>query len=168
MTTAEIELVYANHVNLIRKTVREFIRKMRVPTWEYDELFSQSNLYFMLACESFDETRRFQFSTWLRIQIWFRLLNNRKKTARINRRIIEMDYSEFSTYPAYTLDLIDELGRDGLRLVALVKSGRMDLDEVLYKRRNGLKAIFQFLRNLGWTRREIHRSFKEIRRLLVE
>jgi len=167
MTDTETAIKYDECINLLHKTVWEFIQHMGISYKEYDELFSQSNLYFMLACQSYDGQTK--FSTWLRTQIWFRLFKEHTKQRTYHSRLYSHHVVKPQSYYHFFLtDLLDELGQDGLALVTLVRNGELDVEVALKGYRSGMKAVFTFLRNRGWTRVQIHRSFKEIAQLLRE
>ena len=169
MTSEETIAKYESCIMLIRQIVWDFISHTGLPKSEYEELFSQANLYFMLACTTYKPDKA-KFSTWVVIQVWNRLMKelyqtqaaldklndprNRPPIAHSNRRFVE---------------IVDELGSDGLALLMLVRSGELDIEGLLKGHSNGLKTVFRFLReDRGWSRAEIHRSFKEIARLFRE
>lgn len=73
----------------------------------------------------------------------------------------------------YIIDLLDELQSEGLELLAIAISGEFSFLESANgrrydPRRNLRKSIFCYLREKGWTRRKINRSFKQLSKLLAE
>lgn len=179
MTPDEMAVQYEGCIMLLRRTVWDFISYTGLPKHEYDEQFSKANLYFMLACKSYDSDKS-KFSTWVVIQVWGRLLKDLSKTRfqknktngnnllSFNETIADTRYPTARRPNRRFIEMVDELGSDGLALLMLVRSGELDIERLLKGHRNGVKTVFRFLRERGWSRVEIHRSFKEIARLLKE
>ena len=169
MTTQELAATttYEDTVDLVRKIVWEYIQKYNRRPSEFDELFSRANLYFMIAYESHIDQRS-EFTTWLYIQVWNRLLNedcteqrhhyNKQRPPRPMKPII----------PGWkVVDMIDELSGDGKALLNLYYSGVMDLQEIYkgYHKNCSWKPIFKFLKQQGWTRQQIFNSFNDIKKI---
>lgn len=166
MTRTETNTLYEQHIDLIRKTIWEFMRRCGIPAREFDELFSQSNLYFMLATESY-VGGRCKFSTWLRTQVWLRLMaehkKQRRKSGNVSITSIEEPVYKRSSADFKNIDWRLEMSRDAKCLFRLVRRGGLDTDVMTKHRRNGLKMLFVFLREHGWSRKRIHFCFKNLR-----
>jgi DNA-directed RNA polymerase specialized sigma24 family protein len=171
MTSTEVTAQYDEHVDLIRKTVWEFITRLGLSYREFDELFSQANLYFMLACKSY-EPERAEFSTWVRTQVWTRLMNEwRNSKLALEKLYLPRE----RTAPSYAhiqtpiLDIVDELGVEGLTLLILVRSGKLDLSKIFADHPNSLRAVFRtivrFLYENGWSSLEIRQSIRDLGKL---
>lgn len=174
----ELEKHYEQHVDLIRKIVWDFIRKMGLRKTEFNEQFSRANLYYVLATTTYDGNIA-KFSTWLYIQIWNRLLNDHNKKrwewGRLNRHLRERCTTEDphtrARPPIWWLE--DELNEDAKFLVLLICTGR--LDDLLFNE-NGtfvrrsyiIKNVYRFLKHYGWKRVRIRRCFKNIKQALEE
>lgn len=164
MTPTEMSVRYESCVDLIRDTVWEFIRHNKLPHREYEELFSQSNLYFVLACESYDPDKS-KFNTWIYIQIWDRLLKELARTCAAYQKLYFPRPRPIISYmQPPNIDIIDELSSDGLALLILLRNG--ELATILTEHRSSLRTVSKFLRECGWSRIEIRRAFKEIATLL--
>ena len=175
MTQTEIETQYENCVNLLHKTVWEFIYHTGIPTREYDELFSQANLYFMVATQSYNN-KDTEFSTWVRIQVWGRLLTeltkNRREWEKRHRpktteRQTKLLKASLRIYTEPPIEWLDEIGADSKILILMLREGELDLDMLVYRGRVGIRYVFQTLREMGWSRVRIHRCFKDLKRLLA-
>ena len=190
MTQAEVEILYSKHLDLIRKVVWEFINLHGLPPSLFEELFSQANLYFMIATIKYDGAIA-EFSTWLYIQIWGRLRSQRKKDIWEwnNLKLYRERYKEntphthirdgkkknktlmaIASKPPIFLDLLDEVSKDTKILLALICKG--ELDELLFtdtglpERKHGLKYMYRFLREWGWSRKRINICYRNIREIL--
>ena len=173
----ESEEHYVQYVNLIRKVVWDFIKKMGLRKTEFDEQFSRANLYYVLATTTYDGNIA-KFSTWLYIQIWNRLLNDHNKKRweweRLNRlreRYTDKNTCSHAQPPIWWLE--DELNEDAKFLVLLICTGR--LDDLLFNK-NGtfirrtliIKNVYRFLKHYGWKRVRIRKCFKNIKQALEE
>jgi DNA-directed RNA polymerase specialized sigma24 family protein len=178
MTETEMNVLYEQNVNLLRKTVWDFMRHLNIHPRNFDELFSQSNLYFMLAVTSYDENIS-KFSTWLHTQVWGRLLTENIRVQREWESLKSFDDIREHNNPHdepgcfvtifadfRNIDWNDELSKDAKCLIRLVYRGGIDFDEMLKYKRSGLRRMFKYLRGHGWSRRRIHVCFKNLKRLL--
>ena len=170
MTQNDIETQYEGCVNLLHKTVWEFISHTGLSPREHEELFSQSNLYFMMAAQSYNN-KDTKFSTWVRIQVWGRLLKayikNLREWEKLNQPKMRERQLNLSTGVNPPIDWLDELTEDSKILITMVYEGEMDFDKLVHESRVGIRYVFKFLRNKGWSRVRIHRCFKDLKRLLV-
>jgi hypothetical protein len=140
---------------------------------DFDELFSQSNLYFMLAAETYNDQLSKKFSTWLYVQVWNRLMNENIRAIRKQRELVLLR-TESSHIPADSKESADfkelhwsgELSRDAQCLFRLVRSGGMDVEMLTRHRANGLRKMFRFLRAHGWSRKRINLCFKNMKRIV--
>jgi len=170
MTQEDIEAQYKDCVNLLHKTVWEFISHTGLSPREHEELFSQANLYFMVATQSYNN-KDTKFSTWVRIQVWGRLLKayaeNHREWER--RHQPKMKERVRGLYPRTKLpiDLMDELSEDSKILITMLFEDEMDFNKLIHESKVGIQYVFRFLRDKGWSRVRIHRCFKDLKRLLV-
>jgi DNA-directed RNA polymerase specialized sigma24 family protein len=179
MSPEQISAEYINCVRLMHKTVHLFIRHVGLPWWLHDELFSQANLHFMIAAESYDGQSS-KFSTWLCIQIWGRLLKDLQNRRRDYRAIkfryhawTETDEDDSPSWHPIShdrrfqhIEWMDELQPDARLLIEMVRAGDLDLNKIGRNHRIALRYVFQFLRKEGWSRVRIHRCFKNLQMLL--
>lgn len=165
-STMDVETLYYQHINLLHNTVWYFIRLKNLSIAEYEELFSQANLFFMVAYQSYDG-KSAKFSTWLRIQVLGRMTKeysiNKWEWEKIFYSRMAQKMERNSVQP---IDWLDELSIDAKVLVSFVREGQLDLDKFLYQKTSGIKYVFHFLRKQGWSRVRISRCFRNLKRLL--
>lgn len=66
------------------------------------------------------------------------------------------------------IEILDELKQDSLELLAIAESGDLEFIFRPNGNRNPAKSLFRYLRQIGWSRTKINRSFKELSKLLLE
>jgi len=167
MNDNNIETTYCDCVNLIRKTVWDFIVKYNKHPSEFDDLMGQADEYFMIAYNTHDKTRS-SFTAWLRVRVWYGLVMANGK---------EMKHTYNQTRPPRPsvhpdniglVDLLDSLNEDARNLILLVRSVPADLDKLFQKarRKPARKHVFHYLKDCGWSRSEILNAFSSLKRLL--
>jgi len=170
MTQEDIEAQYKDCVNLLHKTVWEFISHTGLSPREHEELFSQANLYFMVATQSYNN-KDTKFSTWVRIQVWGRLLKayveNQREWERRHQPKMKERVRGLYPRPKLPIDLMDELSEDSKILITMLFEDEMDFNKLIHESKIGIQYVFRFLRDKGWSRVRIHRCFKDLKRLLV-
>ena len=170
MTQEDIEAQYKDCVNLLHKTVWEFISHTGLSPREQEELFSQANLYFMVATQSYNN-KDTKFSTWVRIQVWGRLLKayveNQREWERRHQPKMKERVRGLYPRPKLPIDLMDELSEDSKILITMLFEDEMDFNKLIHESKIGIQYVFRFLRDKGWSRVRIHRCFKDLKRLLV-
>jgi len=167
MNNNNIEMTYCDCVDLIRKTVWDFIAKYNKHPDEFDELMSQANEYFMTAYNTHDKTRS-SFTTWLRVRVWYGLVMANGKEMKHTRNQSRPPRPTNHQDNIGLLDLIDSLNEDAKNLILLVRSVPADLDQLFHRahRKPARKYVFQYLKDCGWTRSEILNAFSSLKCLL--
>jgi len=168
MTNTEIDNLYSENVNLIRKVVWNFIKDKQLPAQEFDEYLCQANLYFMVAATSFDIDKA-KFSTWLQTQIETRLYTQLRKDRREWEKLHFPRERDVQTSISIRPPIfwLDELNEDAKVLITLICDGTLDgliLDDSgVFEHFHGVKYVYKFLREWGWKRTRIRRCFKNIK-----
>ena len=80
------------------------------------------------------------------------------ETCRGRRACVFADFADF--------EFMDALKNEGKELVRLVKSGELNFDRVLKGKNNHAKAITQFLRRKGWSKKEVERAYSELHKAM--
>jgi hypothetical protein len=121
----------------------------------------------MLAVVSYDKVTA-EFSTWLRVQVWNRLLKEYVKSIWESEKINkprERFYTRLHV-DRHPIEILDNLSEDSINLILMVYQWESEFDEILLGKRSRIKYVFRFLRELGWSRVRIHRCFKDLGKLL--
>jgi len=131
--------------------------------WEWDELMAEANLLFMIALKKYD--KRAKLSTWLTTFISKSLINYIVRTIK-QAKIPERDFIE-SIYPSNIMtDLMDGLDNDAKMILDLVFDIPSQIQESILTKgtssRHFKAGIKRHLTSLGWSRRQIQKSFNKI------
>lgn len=171
MNQTELESQYIECVGLMRKTVWDFIKHMRLDPTEFDDLFGQAYLYFVTAADSYNSNLS-KFPTWVCNHINKRLL----KEFNANKKKIQKIYNVAENITLYTqtpIERLDGLSKDSLRLIVYVRSNELEIDKIIYivngrlRKTSGIKHVFRFLLNKNWSRKRIRTCFKNLEQLLI-
>lgn len=175
---------------LIFDTVHKFHRSYG---GDFEELVGDAHLIFMEVYNNFDPGRGTKFSTWLRLKIWYGLLEKARAQAKrrkglhdravdqTDKRMSSINLTDIScidltNIPAVnqpTFSLLDfiserEISKDAVIVVNLVLNPPPGLGKIFEK--SGWKRVRgclrEYLRGLGWTVARISESFSEIRQVL--
>jgi DNA-directed RNA polymerase specialized sigma24 family protein len=167
-----IETTYNDCVDLIRKTVWDFLAKYNKHPNEFEDWMSVANECFMDAYESHDESQS-GFTTWLRTKVWYGLVmaNGKElKHVRNKGRVVRPIDSPSNHQDSLSLiDLLDGLNEDARNLILLMRGVPEDLDRLFRraKRKPARKLTFKYLMEQGWTRGKILNAFNSLKGLLT-
>lgn len=154
---------YLSVERLISSTCRKFLKRYNL---DEQEVFSEAGVAFLKATESFNPAKGTKFSTWIRWKLYKDLMS----LARKQRQSLPLDsIQEPATERKFFLrEFLEDLSED-TRMVA--KMALNTPKEILQAMRRDTTydlriAIWQHLREIGWSTRKIIESFSEIRRAL--
>ncbi len=164
---------YNDVKGLIEKVIGRFQKEFG---GNFEDLRSEANLIFILAYDSYNETKG-QFTTWTYFSIWKGLLDYRRQlkkrgfTISINSyNPAELIIAKTPTNPLSLIDLLDELKGDSNIIAHLVWESSTEIGKINPQNGNSpchmRKALKKYLFQLGWTGRRIKESFEEVRRAL--
>lgn len=163
-----VEFLYIQNQDLIKSIVWNFMRSCGKNPNHFDEYFSQAELFFMEAMNNFDDDLS-KLSTWLSIQIRLRLM--RRSITDTRRRRMDGEILRLFPYNSLNtslIEILDEISIDGKNLILLYRSGEMDLEEIYkgkFSSNNRKRPMFRFLKQRGWTRKQIINSFRDIEKI---
>jgi len=142
----------------------------------FEELKAEANLQFILAFDSYQETKAY-FTTWLYFFVWKRLLDYRNKDKKHTKTSLEdIDTNQLLTKKknhSHTIGLFEEVSLDSKIIIQLVFSppeGLPDEDLVkgFSKRRTRAHIKNYLFTKLNWKTKRIKEAFEEIRNALQE
>jgi hypothetical protein len=170
MTTDPVTETYNECVDLIRSTVWSF---MRYYPWhkDFEELFSQANLYFMQAYITHKNDKGSEFTSWLTNKIWRKLQDKDKNQMRIYKQSLRRPWLPCRELPSeQMIDMLDELKTEGRNLLALYRETYGEFEELFKSKSQPRKhkALYKHLKEQGWTRQEIQRAFMNVKLAVTE
>ncbi len=161
---------YESVRRLIIKLAKQHFLKYRGGSYDFDEILSNANVYFIKACDTFDCSKG-GFVTWVYAVVSSglmgdfrrRLAENRAETRR--RELVRVP-SEARNERAFCLtEFLGSLSNDGKTVVSLLVDYPMDLASLVgvKKTRGPIKAGLKvLLRDKGWDNARIKECFEEI------
>lgn len=156
---------FLRYERLIRHTAALFAGRYG---GDVDDYFSDGQLLFLQVHEKFDPSRGAKFSTWFRKILWNRFYSRRRTELRRSpngeREPEELLADHRQRLPRRRWNKL--LSDAALEIVDLVYWPPPDIGPELCKAKHSpgsyRRQIYNLLRGLGWTRREIHAAFEEI------
>lgn len=143
---------------------------------DVDELRCEANYCYVLACHSFDG--RGELSGWIRYKVWKGLHSMRRRERRRwkffppSSQMIPLNKLEARDVNRWQR-LLAELSDDAKTIVQLLVGEHVDclLPQRMRQQKkvrpiSKLDAVVRFLREIGWTGKEILESVKEIGEVL--
>jgi len=167
---------YQKHKNLIYQIVWRFKDKNG---GDFEELLAEANLLFVLSIESYKEGKG-AYNTWLHhvirtgLQDFKRFINQEtcvKGKYESKIRSAESLQQTKKVHDGFCLvELLEDVGEDAKIIMELVYEPTQALQQLALKNKltqRTRKTIELFLHNnLGWQKKRIKRSFKEIQERL--
>lgn len=156
--------------SLIFHTVNKFISHYG---GDYDELLSIAYAGYLSAFRRFDKNGGSSFPTWVRYEVWTCMFNEFIKHQ--NNRNRHQDYmidrsEQLSQIIRPFIDFIDELSEDALEVVGRVLNVPADLYESIAQsggnNKKVKKVVINYLRDTGWSRSRVLKSFSNIQEAL--
>ena len=149
-------LLEKDHYQSVKKLIYSICHRFRKKYGgDWEELESEANYYYVLACKGWDE-KKGKFSTHLTWKVWFGLLDMVRERARKSKRIEQLDFRKMATRIHFDVNQFHmELSKDA---VTVAKMAVGDFGNV-----DGRKwEITKVLLDLGWSGKRIAKAFKEI------
>ena len=167
MNKIAVEQTYMDVENLIRKTVWKFQKKYG---GEFDELFAQANLIYMLAYNDYERGRS-QFTTWLHFRIIKGLqqqLRENYKTPRINDEVTNLE--EIAVfYPKKSMNLLEDLFKDDVKnLIEMAIKAYNEHGKLQSKRSVSYYIRKHLQKDLGWTVSQVNKKLKKIKKIVLD
>ncbi len=162
---------YEDVAKLLRHTAQRFSKSYGL---DHEESFSQANLLFMSAYDSYDP-RMSAFTTWLVNVVWNGLKNHyRKNTAEDQGRYRYRRNTARSRTTTFDVEKLErEVSEDASFVIILVIDPPIDIRLATKTTKFGkirtdslTKAIMEYLRDIGWSSDRIQNSFTEIQESL--
>ena len=176
-STLAISDTYDDVERLILSTCHRFQRRFG---GDFDDLASEANFAFLRAYETFDESKGFEFSTYLVTVIWNRLTDlsyyeDRRKGIR--GMSIDCENEEGNRYSGLIEDksvakfareeFYEHLSADAQMVARLTLDSPKEIADIAMAKgnedRNWRSTIRNYLYDLGWSAGRIAESFNEIR-----
>ena len=149
---------------LIHRTCQDFRKQFG---GNYEDLFSQAQEIFLVACQDYDETKGAKFSTYCRNMIWFRLQDSNRVIQNRLKQIPRVDATEMDsteTLTASDFDLMEFIDESNLSSKAkTVIRIALHNKKVPSSVRDGQAAIRKILVGKGWKSAEVSIVFDEIK-----
>jgi hypothetical protein len=169
MTTLEAD--YSAFKDLIYYLANKFFRSYG---GEFDEIESEANYAFVLACQSHDPNRG-SLSTWAHSCIWGRLRSARYLKIRESQRLVdykdEIHSPEQGAVSYFMMDLRNIVSENAREVVDLVLDMPEDVAQMSIERGRGpstvRRSLYKYLtKQVGWSERQVRGTFDEIREAL--
>lgn len=168
---------YSDVAKLVFSTIRKFRKKYGNLAGDMDEVVSEAHWHFVRAYQRYDNTRfKSSFPTYCRFLIWHELLEAmRRRMAQQRRQGVQVDFPEelpAREPPVFNIpDFVEGLSEDAQQVVKIALDAPKDVQLSVMIRggntpQNIRLSIREYLKDLGWTTREITDTFLEIRRAL--
>lgn len=170
------DVLYEDMRLLLYQTVHKFISRYG---GEWDEVLSESHVHFMQAYKTYNPEIA-KFTTWLVFSVWHGLLISfvrpkkkqwRKTQLTSNNKLDELPSSYRNLF--WMMETMDSLSADAriitsmlLDLPSSVLLGASEKGDGRITPTRVRTALQKHLRELGWTMRQIHKAFDEIRRVI--
>jgi len=139
---------YNDMQNLLYKITWDFCKQFHE---DFDDTFSQVNLFFIYAMDRYDETKS-DVSTWLSCYIPYKMLNYIKEKQKTIQAEINVEYKKEET--SNLSELLDELGKDSHFVLQLYLETPTEIYQSFIRR--GKKHHIQ-----GFTRRRIQNKLRQ-------
>lgn len=190
MRKPTMSALFRRNRNLIWEQVHWFRKRHGTFHFKIDELYAIGCLGFVEACHSHDP-KRSRFSTWATFQVRSKLRAALQRKGRTQRpwqtgalrkgRYGSVSYnSDAEEYQSATsqgnscflLDLLDELSEDAQTVVKLVLDTPSEITQALHSSNTGNRTasirveLLNHLTRQGWTYRQVHLAYSEIREAL--
>ena len=162
---------YRDVEKLIYRTCYDFARRYG---GDIDELVSTGNEAYACAYNSYDPSRNALFSTWVRTQVWYALMNERKARYRIRERCAGDDTETWARNESeFDMDeFAIGLSPDSQHILGLLQTPPAALADVATAKGdhgiNWRSTLKSYLRAAGWTHARVAESFAEIAQALQE
>jgi len=160
----KLDRIYETRELWIRKTVSAFQRRYG---GDWDELFAESNWWFVQACRSWTPVKG-TLDKHISFRIWTGMLDLRRRKARqlcpslddVPKDLLARSYS-------HLFNLIDELSHDAKTIVYHILKPDLDL-ELLIADREGMRIVHRALREYlsDWHPERVSEAFFEIENII--
>lgn len=166
--------IYKNMELLIYNVVHKFQRKYG---GDFKELHSEANEIFMLAYNTYNP-KKAQFSTWLVFLLQFKLIDNLRERIKDSRHIkygceyggLQKHIQDETMNDYFLLRLQDRVQEEYRDIISLILDMPRDLEKMVLKRggkpRNLRSSLRTYLKNHGWTKKQICAGFDNIKQAL--
>lgn len=163
--------LYSETYNKIERMIDSIVWKFQIKYGlPFDELKSEANYQFMIAYNSYNDSKNLKLTSWLYRQICHQLLNFVKESFKeqIKTSIDEITYpllnksiGNFTT----PIELLDSCGEDAKTIIRLIWNPPIQLLLPDFKGKSlchTKNEIREYLRSIGWKDARIKKSEKEI------
>lgn len=169
METTDIDIgaIYTETLDVLRKSVWNYMRRTGKPDRDFDEWLSKAHAHFMEAVIKFDERSGTALTSWIYLIVYNGLFNDERAEAKhLTNKTRPPRIRPASLSRPW--EVLEDLQRNGLRLLFLFIEAPHEIEKLLthkdpLRRR---KRLFKYLHEThGWTRAETAASFRDIRKL---
>lgn len=167
---------YHDVAKLVFDTIHRFRERYGNLAGDMDEICSEAHWHFIRAYQRYDNVRfKSSFPSYCRFLIWHELLEAMRRRMAQQRREAAVEVpEELPARPAPTFnipDFVEGLSEDAQQVVKIALDAPKDVQLAIMIRggetpKNLRLSIREYLKDLGWTAREITDTFLEIRRAL--
>ena len=150
-----------DYIDLIRSLVWDLHRRYNI---DWEELFAEATLIYLIKVDKYDESRGVKKSTWIYTCIKNRLLNFIKEEQRNTfMELSEVDLDAYSENPILFFELLDYLSEESKLIVDMVLETPHKY--IVPKRKMARGLVVKNLISSGWA---VARSWGAVRRLRDE
>ena len=166
---SSVTVTYQDTFKLIAKICNDFLKLK--PRWINfkDELISECHLTFLKCYKSYKESSSCKYATWLSQKVWWGLLSWERRRIERNKlmsiKLKDPDYLiNIEDTPSILDNLQEKVSPDAEEIIYLTLQPPPDIRLYAKSKKPKIlrRAIFNFLKDLGWASSRILESFKEI------
>ncbi len=163
----------------VKKNILQALHNFRRsynPRWEFSEMESMANEFFMEAYHKFKPDRGKSFASWVYYYVQHNLLERLRRQAMQNARHkkVILDFDQTSKEARFDLDVfLQDLSHDGITMVRLILDSPLPIRHTLLEKRSCGKqrayyaALTEHLGEQGWSEEYIAEVFQEVKQALL-
>jgi len=162
------EELYIEAKPILYSMLHKFIRRYG---GDFEELLSLCHLHFMEIVRKtrspYQKEKGSQFTTWLRLVLWYKLQNDREKEILTSCKNLPPEEIGQKGKQEYLTDLKDSLSQEAKSVLSLILNTPEELVEMIQQKGGYNKRVKKCLEDFlclhyHWSRRKVQRVFREI------